>query len=193
MLAEIFCDQLTKILMIERERQPEQFYEQQEFNFEAGISEAVRRIQKIYETQKYIAIAVIGSGADVGKTTLATQLQRKLMELGMKTAWESNIGNMFYPPYFDKFTEAGQEGGILVLHDEYAPLENTSVQDEQLAMKSKAFELPFSKIDLRIYVYRPDRPFRPEDLKFADIIIKNDHAIDGSWKIRSQNTSANNE
>ena len=38
--------------------------------------------------------------------------------------------------------------------------------------------LPFKNVDLKVFIKRPDSPFHPVDLQYADIVINNSEASD---------------
>ena len=158
------------------ERQPEQ----NEYNFENGIKQAFSEIEKLLQAQEYVVVTICGSSYDVGKTKLASRIMQEISARRISWAWQSDTRSMMQKPNFTHQPET--KGHVLVFGSEQParehPMLNKQAQDERLAEKGKKFGLPLSKIDLRIYVYRPDKPFTSDELQYADIVIRNDEAID---------------
>ncbi len=158
------------------ERQPEQ----NEYNFEDGIKQAFSQIKKLLESQEYVVVTVCGSSHDVGKTQLAAKIMQEISARRISWAWASDIASTMDKPNFTHQPET--KGHVLVFGSEQParehPLLNKQAQDERLAKKGKKFGLPLTKVDLRIYVYRPDKPFTQDELQYADIIIRNEQAED---------------
>jgi len=120
-------------------------------------------------------VAIIGSSSNVGKTALTRALSREMLGKKISVACESEINTMSRMPYF---IQDGDDtvGHVLLLGAEYSPLNDKRERDKIIKKKGDELGLPITQMDLRIYIYRPDRPFRNDELKFSDIIIKNDHA-----------------
>jgi hypothetical protein len=109
----------------------------------------------------------------VGKTTIASLIQDRLNESGLNCAWVNCVGDLTGEPYF--YGAGSSEGGVLIFHSaSYGWL------DESLAEKADELGLPISKIDLHIFIYRPDKPFRVSKklTEIADIMIRNEKAVD---------------
>lgn len=184
--------------MIESEMKYEYQSERKEYDFESGLDEVMRRLEKLLETQKNVVVAVTGSSNNVGKSFLSTSIQKRLREEDIPTAWISDISSPFLE--YSLFSggeekEKYKDCKVLLLHAEYPPncytkrgpiTEDGSKndQDEALRKRAEEFGLPFSKVDLRVFVYRPDKPFYEEDEVFADILICNEQAIDDPHKMR---------
>jgi len=55
-------------------------------------------------------------------------------------------------------------------------------QDSSLKTIMERFGMPFSRIDLRILIYRPDKPIGAIEAQYADILIRNDQAVDKPYR-----------
>lgn len=150
-----------------------------EYNFEEGVEEAVVRIRQLLDFQKYVMVAIIGSSNDVGKTNLCAALSEKLSKFGLLVDATSEIATIGET---DNFSSR-----VIILHSEKFPYEDTQIQDDSLKAKMTQIGLPISKIDLRIFIYRSDKPFDKRlnlDRSQASIVIKNERAVDTPGKKR---------
>ncbi len=50
--------------------------------------------------------------------------------------------------------------------------------DARVTWKANSIGVPLSKIDIRILIYRPDKPPLPEEKQYADVVIRNEKAVD---------------
>lgn len=161
--------------------------ELKEYSAEAGIAQAIALIERLVESQKYVVIAVSGSATNVGKTYISSAIERELIERDIPFANVSSMENFSTQPVFGKRRKKGR---VLVFSAEYpiyGPAQaGKRLQDKWLKEKinKEKLRLPISKIDIRVYVYRPDKPFPPDvDLNSADILIRNEGAFDDSRKL----------
>ncbi|MBU3901147.1 hypothetical protein KKF25_00685 [Patescibacteria group bacterium] len=168
--------------MIERERQPEKLQEQKEYNAEAGIAKAVSAIERLLKSQEYVVVAISGSSTNVGKSYISANLMRELTRRDISFAPCGDISSFSTKPEF-RVRDGSGKGHVLVLSAEYPALNKESKigQDNYLKKQAEQFGLPISKIDLRIFVYRPDKPF-DINTETADILIRNEEAIDDIYK-----------
>lgn len=158
-----------------------------EYSAEAGIAQAVALIERLLESQKYAVMAVSGSAGDVGKTYISSAIERELIERDISFARVGSISSFLTKPVYEKRRKGGR---VLVFEAEYpiyGPAEaGKRLQDKWLKekIKKEKLRLPISKIDIRVYVYRPDKPFPPNvDLNSADILIRNEGAFDNRRKL----------
>lgn len=149
---------------------------QTEYSFDKGVNEACKTIERLVANQDYVVVAVIGSASDVGKTKLSSAIMKNIFTMGISCTWCSDINSLRIKPHFPDV--GSTKGRVLMLNAEYPPINRKEVQDAILARQAKQFGLSISKIDLRVCIYRPDKPFVPYELRFADIIIRNEHAVD---------------
>lgn len=166
--------------MIKRERQPEKLQEQKEYNAEVGITKAVSIIERLLESQEYVVVAISGSSTNVGKTYVSAKLMREIIRRDISFSSRNDMNNLTKPV----FSNSSRKGHVLVLSAEFpAPNKESKIgQDDSLKKQAEQFGLPLSKIDLRIFVYRPDKPF-DINTETADILIRNEGAIDDIDKI----------
>ncbi|MDD4996082.1 MAG: hypothetical protein PHW15_01205 [Patescibacteria group bacterium] len=151
-------------------KQPERINEQfesREYSFEEGVKESISRILDLLKNHGSVIVAVIGGSFDAGKTTVSSRLGRGLMENGTRIKWCGSIDTLEFK---SEFPESGE---VLIL-----TAEDVYTRDSAIEVKAKKFGLPFSKIDLRVFVYRPDRAFEIREKRLADILIRNERAVD---------------
>lgn len=178
--------------MPEREKPPENLETRNEYSFEAGVEETINRITTLLSSQDYAIISISGPGfhdTNVGKTTLAGNIRYQLEMRGIRhhtssDTWnfetsfcaDENIRNNIL--HSDKMVLIlDAEGSIHVANTENADLQK-DVQDQIIQRASSKVRLPFSKIDLRIIIYRPDRVPSEQERNSFDIVIRNDNATD---------------
>lgn len=150
--------------------------EKKEYDLEVGISRAIEKIEKLLEKKQYVVVEIVGSGSNVGTTHVGSLLEKILQENGVSIDGTSDINNLGGGVTFTN-TDGPR---VFFLRASTPPYTKAFVlaKDDQLKEKAEKFNLPFSKIDLRVLVYRPDKPFRDIDHGLADIIIRNEGALD---------------
>jgi hypothetical protein len=164
---------------MEGEAKIEQEPRESDYNFEEGSEEAATRIRQLLDSQKYVMVAIIGSSNDVGKTSLCRTLSEKLSKFNILVDVTSEIAMISETYHFSS--------RVIILGSEGFPYNDTKIQDKALKSKMNQVGLPISKIDLRIFIYRPDRPFDKRlklDKGQASMVIKNEGAIDALDKER---------
>lgn len=152
--------------------------EQREYNFEDGVAQIFHKIEKLIKTQKYVVVSVMRSFFDVDKTALGGRIMRELSMRGISSCWQGGNISTTSKPCFSH--EPQRKGHVLVFGDESSTknARDKEVQDRELRKKGQQFGMRFKGIDVRIYICEPDRPFDPESLRFADVIINNEPATD---------------
>lgn len=191
--------------MHEGEPQPD-IAEPKEYGFEEGVAQATAEIERLLAAQDYVVITIAGSSNDVGKTTLTGAIRTELIRRNIPyynapdTSILSELGESFRPQFLDSERNARAiifeaENPILPpeltlpqeeIYGEKGTKSGKQIQNNKIAQWGKHFGLPVSRVDLRLYIYRPDKPFRPTESRYADIIIRNDHAIDSPYKLRGR-------
>jgi hypothetical protein len=165
---------------------PENAFEQKEYTAEDGISEAINLIEKLLESQEYVTVAVTGSCTDVGKTYISAGILSELDARGISKYTASEFDTLRFKPIF---TDCHRKGHVLVFTAQNPIVipgnEGIERQNDLFKDEMRKVGLPLSKIDLRVYVYRPDKPFHELiDLKNADILIRNNLANDKALKYK---------
>lgn len=188
--------------MIEHEGQPE-ITEKGEYSFEQGVEQIMGRIHSLLSREDNIVVAIAGpsgGGADisVGKTILAGKLGAECMQLDIPLVGVSSLHGVdnILRSRIDDIKRRYHSAKCVVLLDAMGSpggLKGEGVVEQQekfrtaeegvLQKYAKQAGLPLSKIDVRVLIYRPDRPPTEGDRKFADIVIKNDQAVDKNESI----------
>lgn len=189
--------------MREGEPQPD-IAEPKEYGFEEGVAKAIADIERLLAAQDYVVITIAGSSNDVGKTTLAAALRGKLSARDISHHSESDTSIVRSSPeqHRPHFLDS-ERGAHAIIFEAECPVllaEKNLTPEEELGERGiesgkqrqnafiaewgKRVDVPLSRVDLRIYIYRPDKPFRPTESRYADIIIRNDQAIDSPRKLR---------
>ncbi|OGY87042.1 MAG: hypothetical protein A2319_01835 [Candidatus Kerfeldbacteria bacterium RIFOXYB2_FULL_38_14] len=168
----------------EIKKQPDTEMETKEYGFEEGFSKAVQMVEELLRSQKYVTLAVIGSGTDVGKTYTSARLGNKLgRDMSRSIMLVSDMSLLWNNPF-----DEPDKPGVLILHAEARPGKGVAgviLQDRVFAERAQNVGLPLSKIDIRVYVCRSDKPFRfTMALGTRDILIKNEKAVDDPRKLR---------
>ena len=174
-----------------RELPPDVTRDTKEYSFEEGVAEAVTRIKEVLKDRDFACVSVTGSGIMVGKTTTSAAIHKGLKRAGVETRpiGDSSIISKVC------FSEDSPKH-VIVLEAEWIPYPGSNfttlekrrspagikdakrIQDTKLAAKFKKIGVPIEKIDLRVFVYRPDQPFEDDETNCADIIIRNELAKD---------------
>lgn len=171
--------------MNERERQPEQAreqFEQKEYSFEKGLEQTLAKIENLLSEKDYVVVGVAGPlplDINVGKTALVGAIERELAQRNIPhvstyigdTVNEHVIKNLLIQQQED------QKKGVIVL-SATSSLRYHTEQDTELVDMGNRFDLPLSKIDIRILIYRIDREPDNSEKQIADILIKNERAKD---------------
>ena len=155
--------------------------EQKEYSAEEGIEAVVSFLENLLKKQNYAAITVTGSNTDVGKTWIPAAIANELQSRGIEVATGlSKIDTLEHVcPIFNE----SPKGKVLIFHDQHPIPYHPDTefikqsQDKKVKTYAQAHGLPFDRINLRIFVFRPDKPFdHPQALQHADILINNQGA-----------------
>lgn len=167
--------------------------EQKEYNFDEGVSVIVEKIESLLQSgQKYVIVSINGSGIDVGKTKLTSEISINLQQkvtgtLVLTCSNADNIDTLKDILSMDTKQKIPKKQVVIIFGaDHYTGLvlpkkikeKVRESADKSLKKNAAAIGLGVDKIDLRIGIFRPDRPFKSIDdcEVFADIIIKNEKA-----------------
>lgn len=137
------------------------------YSFEEGVSNALTKINQLLNEKKSVIVAVIGSSINTGKTTVSSEIGKKLIEKGIEVKWCPSVDLITQKIDFPA------PGEVLILQ-----AESPFIGDDELKNQAEKFGLSHKKIDLRVFIYRPDKPFPPNETKSADILICNKGARD---------------
>ncbi len=166
--------------------------EENEYSFEAGVNEAVRRIHELLKRQDIVVVSVGGAAEgdtrDVGKTYVSNTILQKLYSagipfVGMGHALQLDVYSV--RQLKEEMEIRGTKKAVIMLHAQGTTIDSTdtvilkrrkSIHDEFLLSISTQAGLPLEKIDLRILVYRPDRPVSENEKRSVDLRIRNDFA-----------------
>lgn len=152
--------------MLKFEKQSEQRTENREYLVKDGLQESVSKILDLLKKQTSVIISIVGNNVNTGKTFISSQIGKILIEKGINVKWCGDASLLSREEEFPKSRE------VLILH-----AESPFTPDSFIESKAKMFGLPHSKIDLRIFVYTPNRPFDEVEKKFANILIRNEDAL----------------
>lgn len=171
-------------------KQPEQTAEKKEYNFDQGVSVVVQKIESLLAAgQKYVVVSINGSDVEVGKTHLLAAIAIQLKLKGINVYDCSNSEHIGILKDVIKATEEESPANqIVIIFQADAPTgfpvpkekieQERGRSDYSLRQRAEEIGLPLEKIDIRVGIYRPDRPFVSfKGCKiFADIIIRNEQA-----------------
>ena len=161
----------------------------QEYSFEEGVAEAVRRITHLLETtDRDLFVGINGSDSDVGKTRLLGTIGRALKRMQVPVAVMNDPntdalitskGSMeFSKEYFSKTGDPKPLNGVyLVQNVEIYTHQPSTEEHRQVLREQNGKDLA---CDLYIGIYRPDKPFDKRIVATADMMIRNDDAVDKS-------------
>lgn len=170
--------------MMEREKQPEIAAEKKEYSFKEGVKQIIERIDSLLLVQKYVVVAISGplqGDINVGKTFLEGILGRRFDQRGIPYILASNENAL------ENRASSKIDNGVIVLGAMGSPGNHISpekltlyktLQDSELEEAASSIGMPLSKIDIRVVIYRPDRPLGEGDRQYSDIIIRNEQAVD---------------
>jgi len=179
--------------MSERELQPEIVAEQKECLFDEGLEKIMSKIDLLLSTQDGVVIAIsgpLGNDINVGKTALANKIEAELLRQGIPVIGTSDIDmlNEYTVRNIRKMQEEKKSSKFAIVFDAEGissgglspekQEEYKTVTDESLQRKADLVGLPPLKIDIRILIYRPDRPIDEDEKQMADIVVRNEGAKD---------------
>ncbi len=180
----------------EQQRQPEVIAEKKVYNFEEGVEQITERMRSLLLQQDYVVLAIAGpwpNDTNIGKTTLVGNLGRTCIreDIPYIEASDETTLSIRYKNYPGI---KRMDRGVIILGAMSSPIfeadeeqiaQDKSSDDLKVKKAANSIGLPISKIDLRIFITRPDRPpIRKVDSMWSDVIINNEHAIDDPYKYR---------
>jgi hypothetical protein len=185
---------------MEQPKLPEIKNEKNEYSFETAILAIVERIEKIHAEKDLIVVSVAGPSSDdinVGKSTVTGKIEWTCRERNIPVVSINSENSI------DKETKGQLEAerrncrskkGVIILGAMASPSDITDKEkiemfmmykDKSVKFVANACGLDISGIDIRVFVYRPDRKLPTEaDRAIADFIIRNDKAVDVNPRIK---------
>ncbi len=160
--------------------------------FNAGINKITRRVDDLLEDKDYVVVSIAGpltADTHVGKSKLTSELEKELREMGIPYCSQPDVTQLNEQSaenlrMLQKIL--ADKKGVIILNADYSPERADDVQvvrireskDAQIKEVGEKLKLPLTGIDIRVLIYRPDRPADAAAKKYADIIICNEHAQD---------------
>lgn len=174
--------------------------ELQELSFDAGVETALESIRQKLETQDWVVVTICGSANDVGKTTLGGQVGQRLSQQGIPYTSHYDISRLtpLLKEEIDRVLRYSQASeklknkfvlifnpvGEKVVPPGMSKLQVEEMDNSRLKTEAEKIGLLITKVDIRILIQRPDRPFDREYPMLFDILINNEKAIDSPYKSR---------
>ncbi len=155
-----------------------------EYGFEEGVREIMTRINSLLLQKDYVVVAISGPTSDdtnVGKTFLETNLARMAREQGISCVVAADEEVLKAAPLSKQMDK-----GLIILGAMDSPsgfddpekvARFSSAVDLKVREAGESVGLPISKVDIRAFIYRPDRPVRSGDRMYNNIIIRNNQAV----------------
>lgn len=149
-----------------------------EYSYGEGLSKSIAHIIELLKNQPYVVVAFSASGRNVGKSTLAKDMQAKLFKQGY-TAIIAHHSD-------DLKVEPDQKQQVFILDQmQWGSININAIQriktaqDRIVKIKCEELNYNINGIDLWIGIYTPNQPFATEMISgekakpIADIIIRN--------------------
>ncbi|MDD5050912.1 MAG: hypothetical protein PHV93_04240 [Candidatus Pacebacteria bacterium] len=171
-----------------------------EYHFDEGLLHITEKIEALLDSgSKYVTVAIGGlshDDIDIGKTTLSAAIIRHFTAKDIPVYSVPAPGDLAIEGLVTLqklIRDSGKEnaGGIILFnawHTLVVPPAKmaTAGSNQETILKKHAerVNLPIEKIDLKIGLYRPDRPYAKKNSRnetvfpLADIVICNEKAID---------------
>ncbi|MFA5029561.1 MAG: hypothetical protein WC518_02290 [Patescibacteria group bacterium] len=174
--------------MTKQEGRPETT-EKKDCSFEEGVEQIIELASSLLLAQDYVVVAISGPLSDdtnVGKTFLSNGLARGFAQRGIScivTSDEVSLRN---------HASIKTDKGVIILGAMGSPSNHTKPEtvaryragrDSGVQAATNSIGLPVSKVDIHVFIYRPDKPVCEGDRLYNDIIIKNENAIDDPDKL----------
>lgn len=163
--------------------------EKQEYTFDEGIKEIIRRVRNLLNSQDYVVIALNAEGISVGKTYLSNKIVAMMIQEGIasiKPSTDSAMERWLTDFKYNQQCSKHKNKGVVVLEARATNMtclpedlmQIREFYDQSLEIEASKLNLPLQKIDLWVAIYRPDQPFylKPGKKIFGDIIIRNEQA-----------------
>lgn len=177
------------------EKFPVKIEAKKEFLYKEGVVEVINEIKKLLCQKDHIVISISGgvgveggyNDTDVGKTTLGKDLSQELDSLGANVILTSNINSLISNSSLILYYKKNKKKlkMVVIFDDEpNLPVSGESREDFnkyrnlKLEKGAKSVKLDLNKFDIDILIYRPDRPASKDEIEVADIVIKNEKAVD---------------
>jgi len=171
---------------------PDQIHQKIEMSFADGLKEITDKTKSLLDNQDYVVISIAGpmsNDTDVGKTTLSNKIAETFILQGVPHIVMSDVGQILNPNnkilLEHRQQEANSKKGVVILGATISPSGEHSKEaiksfglykDYELKKQADTAGLPLDKIDIKVFIYRVDRPITQNDREYADVIIKNEGA-----------------
>jgi hypothetical protein len=184
---------IMKRFMGERDRYPENRTEQKEYGFDDGLQKIMEKINELLSSQDYVVVAVAGPSmrdTDVGKTFISGRIGRECSNLKLPvvvTSDEKSLPNVAEFVLNKSHHMVPSSKGIFILGamghansfgDNERVARFKKLQGQRVRQAGDSIGLTLARVDIRVLIYRPDRPIQEGDDVWADIIIRNEQAVD---------------
>ncbi len=169
----------------------EQIEKKPEFLFEEGLKEIKNNIANLLKSNKYVVVEVQSNAeTEVGKSTLSQSIVREFSLRKIPILSCANLNSLQSRVYAFQLDQLEQEyeGGVILLDasSTLVILPKDKIDkykkniDSRVEKTGKEVGLEIDKVDLRIFIYRPDKPSEKKETDgyVADIIIRNEKAQD---------------
>ncbi len=171
---------------------PDHIHQKIEFSFDDGLKQITEKTKILLNTQDYVVISIAGPLSDdtnVGKTTIGNRVAQELIIQDIPHVVVSDVEQLSNPNNVlllkHRQEEAGSQKGVVILSASISPSGENSKEamekfslhkDVELKKQADKIGLSLDKIDIKVFIYRADRPITPNDREFADVIINNEGA-----------------
>lgn len=161
-----------------------------EYNFDEGAAAIVEKIESLLAVgQEYVVVSIAGSHIEVGKSRLTAEISKSLKQKSIAVEICGNAGSIWTIKDAIKFNKKQSIDRIVIIFEAdtrlaACPKEDIeqirAYDDRDLQKQANQAGLPLNKVDIRVNIYRPDRPFESREgcETFADITIRNEQARD---------------
>jgi hypothetical protein len=166
--------------------------EKKEFLFEEGVQRIIAKTNSLLLSKDCAMISISGRHGDntnSGKTTLTGRLAQEFKIQGISAVSCSDISGieMWCSKSNVKCLGNGQgtsklviilgaEGSLAIPRERQ--IEYRALKNRQLQNAGNLVGLPLSEIDMYVLIYRPDKLPLENERQFADLVIRNDQAVD---------------
>ncbi len=171
---------------------PDYLFPKIEYSFYDGLKQITDRTKTLLSNQDYVVISIAGpmsNDTNIGKTTLGNKIAEKMILQDIPHIVVSDVEHILNPNnkilLEHRQQETGSKKGVVILsatispsgeHTKDAMQKFSTYKDEELKKQANTAGLPLQKVDIKVFIYRADRPITPNDREYADVIIKNESA-----------------
>lgn len=158
----------------------------EKYSFEDGLQKTIDKIKEIAKQKKIVTVALVASDTDVGKTYFCIKVGQKISEhntLFVVAEKSDRLEDAKHEINLEKRCGNRFNAIVIFFENEFAYFGSSAKEvlknnEQYMAKQAKKLNLPIDKFDLKIALYRPDKPFSVNPNDFADIVIENEGAFD---------------